>query len=63
LLAPVEVEFGRANGWHNGGTGGYRSMLAFTPLTDRAVVVLCAAGLGHEVDTVALKALAAVQPR
>ena len=48
--------------WHNGGTGGYRSMLAFTPGTDRAVVVLCAADLGQQVDKLALEVLTAVQP-
>lgn len=31
-----------ANGtyWHDGGTGGYTSMVAFQPANDRAVVVL-----------------------
>ena len=47
--------------WHNGGTGGYRSMLAFTPATKRAVVVLCAADLGTKVDELALKVLEQVQ--
>jgi serine-type D-Ala-D-Ala carboxypeptidase/endopeptidase len=48
--------------WHNGGTGGFRSMLAFTPSTERAVVVLCAADLGEKIDALALKVLKAVQP-
>lgn len=49
--------------WHNGGTGGFRGMLAFTPKTKRAVVVLCAAALGESVDALALKLLEAVQPK
>ena len=43
--------------WHNGGTGGFRSMLAVAPDSGRAVVVLCAADLGDAVDVVALKLL------
>jgi serine-type D-Ala-D-Ala carboxypeptidase/endopeptidase len=49
--------------WHNGGTGGYRSMIAFTPATRRAVIVLCCADLGSEVDKLAIKVLAQVQPK
>jgi serine-type D-Ala-D-Ala carboxypeptidase/endopeptidase len=49
--------------WHNGGTGGYRSMVAFTPATKRAVIVLCSAALGMEVDKLAIKALEQVQPK
>ncbi|QJW98759.1 serine hydrolase domain-containing protein [Frigoriglobus tundricola] len=49
--------------WHNGGTGGFRSMVAFTPATKRAVVVLCAADVGPEVDKLALQALEQVQPK
>ena len=37
-------------------------MLALTPGSDRAVVVLCAADLGQQVDKLALEVLAAVQP-
>lgn len=48
--------------WHNGGTGGYRSMLAFTPGTGRAVVILCAADLGSEVDRLAFGVLNSIQP-
>jgi CubicO group peptidase (beta-lactamase class C family) len=58
----LELKSGEKVVWHNGGTGGFRSMLAFTPATRRAVVVLCAADLGHKVDKLALDALAAVQP-
>jgi D-alanyl-D-alanine-carboxypeptidase/D-alanyl-D-alanine-endopeptidase len=49
--------------WHNGGTGGYRSMLAFTPETKRAVVVLCSAELGAKVDRLAFNALLQLQPK
>jgi CubicO group peptidase (beta-lactamase class C family) len=49
--------------WHNGGTGGYRSMVAFTPATKLAVVVLCSADVGPEVDKLALQALAQIQPK
>lgn len=49
--------------WHNGGTGGYRSMLAFTPASKRAVVVLAAAALGDEIDKLALRVLERIQPK
>jgi CubicO group peptidase (beta-lactamase class C family) len=49
--------------WHNGGTGGYRSMIAFTPATKRAAIVLCAAALGSEVDKLAIMALEQVRPK
>jgi serine-type D-Ala-D-Ala carboxypeptidase/endopeptidase len=49
--------------WHNGGTGGFRSMLAFTPKTKRAVVVLCAADLGADVDKLAFQVLETLQPK
>ncbi|HEV3439388.1 MAG TPA: serine hydrolase domain-containing protein [Gemmata sp.] len=48
---------------HNGGTGGYRSMIAFTPATKRAVIVLCSADLGSEVDKLAFKVLMRIQPK
>lgn len=48
---------------HNGGTGGYRSMLAFTPKTKIAVVVLSAIAVNDEVDTIAIKLLEKLQPR
>ena len=50
--------------WHNGGTGGYRAMLAFTPAGRRAVVVLAAtADPAGRVDRLALDVLARVQPK
>ena len=49
--------------WHNGGTGGYRSMIAFTPATKQAVIMLCAASLGPEFDILAFTALEAFQPK
>jgi len=35
----------RGNVWHNGGTGGYRSFMGFSPLRREAVVVLANAAL------------------
>jgi CubicO group peptidase (beta-lactamase class C family) len=35
----------RGNIWHNGGTGGYRSFMAFSPLRRNAVVVLANAAV------------------
>lgn len=35
----------RGNVWHNGGTGGYRSFMGFSPLRRKAVVVLANAAL------------------
>jgi D-alanyl-D-alanine-carboxypeptidase/D-alanyl-D-alanine-endopeptidase len=49
--------------WHNGGTGGYCSMIAFTPATKRAVIVLCSAQLRSELDTLAFEAMEQVQPK
>lgn len=49
--------------WHNGGTGGFRSMVAFTPTTKCAVVVLCAASLGADVDKLTLNVLKELQPK
>jgi CubicO group peptidase (beta-lactamase class C family) len=37
--------------WHNGGTGGYRSFMGFSPLRGQGVVVLANAALGA-VDTI-----------
>ena len=48
--------------WHNGGTGGYASMLAITPATGRAVVVLAAVA-DRRVDALALEVLAKVPPK
>jgi serine-type D-Ala-D-Ala carboxypeptidase/endopeptidase len=59
----LKLKSGEQVVWHNGGTGGFRSMLAFTPKTRRAVVVLCAADLGAEIDRLALSALVAIQPK
>ncbi len=43
--------------WHNGGTGGFWSMLVIVPDRDLAVVALCAADVGPGViDAVALQA-------
>jgi CubicO group peptidase (beta-lactamase class C family) len=41
--------------WHNGGTGGYRSFVGFTPETDAAVVVL--ANSAKSVDAVGVEIL------
>jgi serine-type D-Ala-D-Ala carboxypeptidase/endopeptidase len=49
--------------WHNGGTGGFRTMVAFTPTTKCAVVVLCAASLGADIDKLALDVLKELQPK
>ena len=46
--------------WHNGGTGGYRSMLLLIPERKEAVVVLCSADRGEEIDALALKVATAV---
>jgi CubicO group peptidase (beta-lactamase class C family) len=49
--------------WHNGGTGGYVSMLALVPETKTAVVVLTAMDLRNPNDKLALDVLKAVQPK
>jgi CubicO group peptidase (beta-lactamase class C family) len=59
----VTLKSGEPVVWHNGGTGGFSSMLAFTPGTKRAVVVLCAADLGLQVDKLAFQVLEEVQPK
>ncbi len=41
--------------WHNGGTGGYRSFVGFTPETEAAVVVL--ANSAKSVDSVGVEIL------
>ena len=41
--------------WHNGGTGGYRSYVGFSPRTHRGVVVLC--NSANDVDDLALEIL------
>ena len=46
--------------WHNGGTGGYRTMLLLLPATKTAVVVLCAADRGAAIDTLALEVAKAI---
>jgi hypothetical protein len=38
-------------------------MIAFTPATKRAVIVLCSADLGSEVDKLAFKVLMRIQPK
>ena len=40
--------------WHNGGTGGYATMLAITPATGRAVVVLASVA-DRRVDEVGME--------
>jgi serine-type D-Ala-D-Ala carboxypeptidase/endopeptidase len=59
----LKLKSGEPVVWHNGGTGGFRSMLAFTPGTKRAVVVLCAVGGATEVDKLAFQVLTAIQPK
>jgi serine-type D-Ala-D-Ala carboxypeptidase/endopeptidase len=59
----LKLKSGEPVVWHNGGTGGFRGMLAFTPKTKRAVVVLCAADLGAEVDKLAFQVLEALHPK
>jgi CubicO group peptidase (beta-lactamase class C family) len=49
--------------WHNGRTGGYQAMLAFTPGTRRAVVILCAASGVAELDSIAIRLLERIQPK
>ncbi len=55
---------GRDDGlvWHNGGTGGYRTMLLLLPESKSAVVVLCAADRGAAIDKLALDIAAAIAP-
>ncbi len=48
--------------WHNGGTGGYRAMLLLLPASKSAVVVLCAADRGPEIDRLAFAIAAALPP-
>ena len=48
--------------WHNGGTGGYRTMVLLLPASKSAVVVLCSADRGLEIDRLAL-AIAAALPQ
>jgi len=48
--------------WHNGGTGGHRTMLILLPATKAAVVVLCAADRGDAVDLLALDVAKALPP-
>jgi serine-type D-Ala-D-Ala carboxypeptidase/endopeptidase len=43
--------------WHNGGTGGYRSMIAFDPKRRVGVVVLSNAGTAAGVDDIAMHLL------
>ncbi len=45
--------------WHNGGTGGYRSMLVLQPEANAAVVVLSVGVKGRDLDQAALSYLAA----
>jgi CubicO group peptidase (beta-lactamase class C family) len=59
----LKLADGRVAVWHNGGTGGFRSMVAFTPDTRRAVVALCSADVGAAVDKMAFKVLTAIQPK
>jgi CubicO group peptidase (beta-lactamase class C family) len=59
----TQLKSGEPVVWHNGGTGGFRCMLAFTPDTKRAVVVLCAAGLSKGIEKLAYDVLDAVQPK
>jgi serine-type D-Ala-D-Ala carboxypeptidase/endopeptidase len=40
--------------WHNGGTGGFRSIIVLVPEKQLAVVVLASAAIGPEVDKLAL---------
>ncbi len=47
--------------WHNGGTGGYRSFIGFSPLSHRGVVVL--ANSANDVDDLALWAIGPARQR
>ena len=49
--------------WHNGGTGGYRTMLLLLPATKTAVVVLCAADRGQAIDKLAIDVATAITPK
>ena len=49
--------------WHNGGTGGFRTMLVLLPEAKTAVVVLCAADRGQAIDKLALDIAAAITPK
>ena len=42
-------------------TGGYQSMLAFSPETGHAVVALCAADIGEDIDKLPLRLLEQLQ--
>jgi D-alanyl-D-alanine-carboxypeptidase/D-alanyl-D-alanine-endopeptidase len=48
-----ETVWGKAAVWHNGGTGGYRSMLLLIPKEKLAVVALCNADLEGAMDRIA----------
>jgi CubicO group peptidase (beta-lactamase class C family) len=51
----IWTRYGTEIVWHNGGTGGYRSFVGFTPGTKTGVVVLCNTSFG--VDDLGLHAL------
>ncbi len=48
--------------WHNGGTGGYRSMLMMVPKTKTAVVVLCSASQDKIIDKLTINIVNALHP-
>jgi len=48
--------------WHNGGTGGFRSMMLLCPQHKFAVVVLCNANLGSKIDRLAIDLAASFLP-
>jgi len=48
--------------WHNGGTGGFRTMVLLLPATKTAVVVLCAADRGAAIDKLAIDVARLVSP-
>ena len=48
--------------WHNGGTGGYRSMVMMVPKTKTAVVVLCSASQDKIIDKLAINIVRALHP-
>lgn len=56
-----ELAGGRVCVWHNGGTGGFRSMLALVPATKTAVVALCSTY--QSVDGLAMDVLRELQPK
>ena len=59
----VREKDGKSIVWHNGGTGGFRTMLLLLPEAKTAVVVLCAADRGQAIDKLALDIAAAITPK